>query len=160
MLHKHHIIPKYMGGSDDPSNLVMLTVEEHAEEHKKLYELYGNKEDYLAYNGLLGLMKKEDIVKELLSMAGKKAGHRNVESGHLQNISSLGGRAVYEKHKEKIDETLKLNAQRAKGKKGKEWGGAKRKWMWINDGSVNKKVLADSVIPEGFNKGRLMGHIN
>lgn len=156
MLHKHHIIPRYMGGSDDPSNLVMLTVEEHAEEHRKLFELYGNQKDYLAWKGLLGLMKKEDIVKELLSMVG----HRNVESGHLQNISSLGGHATYEKHKEKIDETLKQNAHRAKGKKGKEWGGARRKWIWINDGSVNKKILADSVIPEGFNKGRLMGHLN
>jgi hypothetical protein len=29
MLHKHHIIPKHMGGSDDPSNLV-----EFCSEHK------------------------------------------------------------------------------------------------------------------------------
>ena len=29
--HKHHIIPKHIGGTDDPSNLVDLTIEEHAE---------------------------------------------------------------------------------------------------------------------------------
>ena len=36
--HNHHIIPKHMGGSYDPSNLVRLTIEEHAEAHKTLYE--------------------------------------------------------------------------------------------------------------------------
>lgn len=39
--HKHHIIPKHAGGSDDPSNIVVLTVEEHAEAHRKLYEKHG-----------------------------------------------------------------------------------------------------------------------
>lgn len=38
-----------MGGSDDPSNLIELTVEEHADAHKKLYEQHGNKFDYIAY---------------------------------------------------------------------------------------------------------------
>jgi len=33
MKHKHHIVPKHMGGSDDPSNLIELTIEEHAEAH-------------------------------------------------------------------------------------------------------------------------------
>ena len=41
MLHTHHIIPKHAGGTDDPSNLVQLTVEEHAQAHKELFEKYG-----------------------------------------------------------------------------------------------------------------------
>ena len=36
--HKHHIIPKHAGGSNDPNNFVFLTIEEHAEAHRKLYE--------------------------------------------------------------------------------------------------------------------------
>lgn len=47
--HIHHIIPKHMDGSDDPNNLVKLTVEEHAEAHRILYEEYGNKFDHIAY---------------------------------------------------------------------------------------------------------------
>jgi len=47
--HKHHIVPKHMGGSDNPENLVQLTIEEHAEAHKKLYEEFGNKFDRIAY---------------------------------------------------------------------------------------------------------------
>ena len=45
-----------MGGSDDHSNIVELTVEQHAEEHKKLYDKYGKWEDKLAYEGLMGLI--------------------------------------------------------------------------------------------------------
>ena len=45
MKHKHHIIPKHMGGTDDPSNLIELSVEEHAEAHKVLFEKYGLKEE-------------------------------------------------------------------------------------------------------------------
>ena len=45
MKHKHHIVPKHMGGSDDPSNLIELTREEHALAHKILYEQYGKKEE-------------------------------------------------------------------------------------------------------------------
>ena len=35
MKHKHHIIPKHMGGGDENENLIELTIEEHAEEHRK-----------------------------------------------------------------------------------------------------------------------------
>lgn len=52
--HKHHIIPRHMGGSDDPENLVSLTIEEHAEAHKVLYEQYGKIEDQIAYRMLSG----------------------------------------------------------------------------------------------------------
>ena len=63
--HNHHIIPRHLGGSDDPSNLVSLTVEEHALAHKKLYEEHGLKEDYLAWKGLEGLIGKEEICAEI-----------------------------------------------------------------------------------------------
>ncbi len=47
--HIHHIVPKHMGGDDSAGNLVKLTVEEHAEAHRKLYEQFGNKFDHIAY---------------------------------------------------------------------------------------------------------------
>ena len=49
MLHKHHIIPKHLGGSDDESNIISLTVEQHSEAHRILYETHGKIEDYLAW---------------------------------------------------------------------------------------------------------------
>jgi len=61
--HKHHIIPKHMGGTDDPSNIVELTVEQHAHIHKRLYELYGYWQDKMAWLGLSGHIGKEEIIK-------------------------------------------------------------------------------------------------
>ena len=72
MKHKHHIIPRHAGGTDDPDNIVELTPEEHAEAHRKLYEEYGRWQDYVAWQGLAKLATKEEHVHMLLSAAGKK----------------------------------------------------------------------------------------
>lgn len=72
MKHLHHIVPRYLGGTDEPDNLVELTVEEHAEAHRQLYEKHGRWEDYLAWQGLSGLMTREQLVIRMLSEAGKK----------------------------------------------------------------------------------------
>ena len=55
MIHKHHIIPRHIGGTDDPSNIAHLTPEAHAEAHKKLWEQDGRWEDYCAWQGLAKL---------------------------------------------------------------------------------------------------------
>ena len=39
---KHHIVPRCMGGSNDPSNLVDLTAEEHFVAHQLLVKIYPN----------------------------------------------------------------------------------------------------------------------
>ena len=72
--HKHHIIPKHMGGSNDPSNLIELTVEEHANAHKLLFETHGKWQDYLAWKALSGQINTDEIRRELtrLNWLGKK----------------------------------------------------------------------------------------
>jgi hypothetical protein len=52
--HMHHIIPRYMGGTDEPSNLAKLPLWAHAEVHKRLFEVYGNIEDDIASRMLSG----------------------------------------------------------------------------------------------------------
>lgn len=82
LTHLHHIIPKHAGGTDDSSNLVELTLEEHAQAHKELYEKYGRKEDMLAWKGLAGMIGKEEIIKEVQLLAGKKGNAKHVERYH------------------------------------------------------------------------------
>ena len=77
MRHKHHIIPKHAGGSNDKENLIELTVEEHAEAHKKLYEEYGLLEDYLAWKGLEGQITKQEILTEIYKRNGSIQGRKN-----------------------------------------------------------------------------------
>ena len=71
--HKHHIIPRHAGGSDDPSNLIELTIEEHAEAHRILYETYGRDEDRWAWLGLTGQIGKDEILRQIaMSQKGIK----------------------------------------------------------------------------------------
>jgi hypothetical protein len=60
--HIHHIVPKYMGGTDEPNNLVKLPLWAHAEVHRRLFEVYGNIEDDIASRMLSG---KTEGVEEL-----------------------------------------------------------------------------------------------
>lgn len=73
MRHIHHIIPKHAGGTDDPSNLVSLTLEEHAEAHRLLYEKYGRIEDKVAWKALSNNKEEfESARRELASKVMKK----------------------------------------------------------------------------------------
>ena len=71
--HKHHIIPVHVGGSNDPSNLVELTIDEHAEAHRKLYEQYGRWQDKIAWLGLSKQITGAELVRERnrLAMTGR-----------------------------------------------------------------------------------------
>ena len=66
MKHWHHIVPKHAGGSDEPSNLVHLTVEEHAEAHKKLWEQYGRWQDKIAWQTLSGQISIQEAREEMM----------------------------------------------------------------------------------------------
>lgn len=60
-MHRHHIIPKHMGGTNDESNLTPpITVAEHAEEHRKLYEKHGKPQDYIAWKCLAGSISNQE----------------------------------------------------------------------------------------------------
>lgn len=50
-----------MGGSDDSSNLVELSIEEHALAHKLLWEQHGNWQDEVAYKALSGQIPNAEI---------------------------------------------------------------------------------------------------
>ena len=92
-----------MGGADDSSNLVELTIEEHAQAHFELWEKYQKKEDYLAYMGLSKLISKEKIVKELCS----RKGSQNPNYGKKGEDSPNFGKKRTEDQKAKISHSLK-----------------------------------------------------
>ena len=75
--HMHHIIPKHMGGTDDPSNLVELTVEEH-----------GSTYDFVAWKALSGQITSD-------------------EARRLATIATWTGRKHTKEAKEKIREARK-----------------------------------------------------
>ena len=53
-----------MGGSDDPSNLIELTVEDHAAAHKILYEQHGCWQDRVAWQALTKQISCAEAIKQ------------------------------------------------------------------------------------------------
>ena len=71
--HKHHIIPRHMGGSDDPSNLIKVNTALHAFLHKLLWEEHGHQYDYIAWKCLSGQISNEEanIMATKVANSGK-----------------------------------------------------------------------------------------
>tara|TARA_Y100000296_G_C5042526_1_gene190621 strand:- start:2 stop:556 length:555 start_codon:yes stop_codon:yes gene_type:complete len=105
--HKHHIIPRHAGGSDDPSNIVELTIEEHALAHKKLFFIYGRWQDEVAYLTLSGQISKAEAIKRAIVEAnlGREPWNKGKKytEEHKRKLSEAHkGTKLSEEHKRKI----------------------------------------------------------
>lgn len=162
MKHKHHIVPKHMGGKNNPENIISLTPEEHAKAHQELYEKYGKIEDYFAWKGLAGFMGKEEIIFNLMSENGKKVGNR----------MKLEGKGIFDPEKqktEKYQEGIKLGGK-IQGRKMAESGHCKKvaplgggknlgKKSWFNP-KTGKETQSFESPGEEWAKGVNMNRIN
>lgn len=171
--HKHHIIPKHMGGTNDPSNLIELTVEQHAEAHRKLFEQHGHLQDKLAWLGLSGLITTAEIVRTLQSegmkgsknpMYGKPAPNRGIKrpgvGGRKKGTTwSAAEREMQESLRDTKEFKSKMaavysdserNSKISKNSKGKV--GAARGKRWYNNGKDESYFVE---APPGWQPGRL-----
>lgn len=108
--HIHHKIPKHMGGSNDPSNLIELTVAEHAEAHKKLFEEYGCWQDEIAWKALSGQITSDQARREATrkTWLGRKhtpGARQKIKEGLAKSGVVRGPRSI--ETKQKISESLK-----------------------------------------------------
>ena len=111
MNHIHHIVPKHMGGSDDKSNLITLTIEEHAMAHKALYEEHGKKQDYIAWKSLLKQMDEPERQMELSSVGGKNNMNKPKSEEHKAKIAeAIRGKMALPEEREKISKAMKGNS--------------------------------------------------
>lgn len=109
-IHKHHIIPKHAGGSDDLSNLVDLSVEAHAEAHRVLWEQNGMTADFVAWKMLSGKSSEAELARIELAKNGFVEFLKDNERSAVwkKNISeSLKGKPQTEQSKAKKSESLK-----------------------------------------------------
>ena len=105
MFHIHHIIPKHMGGTDDPENLTTLTIEEHADAHKNLFDLYGKQEDYIAWMSLTTQIGREEIFKQTSSLGGKGNKGNPKSKEHREKISK-SIKSKYKKHGDEVKKKI------------------------------------------------------
>ncbi len=128
--HKHHIIPKHMGGTDDSSNLIELSVADHAEAHRKLFEEYGCWQDEIAWKALSGQITSDQARREATRRAWLGRTHtseakQKIREGIKRSGFVRGPQSIETKQKisqsltgHKVsDETRKLWSDQRKGKK-------------------------------------------
>ena len=87
--HSHHIIPKHAGGTDEPTNLIKLTIDEHAEAHRVLYKKHNRWQDKLAWKCLSGLIDKDEMLREIYHRPRETYSNkgRPLSTEHKKNIS-------------------------------------------------------------------------
>ncbi len=152
MNHKHHLLPKYRGGTDDPSNLVEVTVVQHAMFHYCNWQLWGDKRDWLAWRGLTGEIGKEEILLQISVLAAQKSNSLGATPARIASAKRAQPKgaeaAKSEKSKAKRRETFKSIAHQ-QGSTNSQYG-----TMWITNGQTNKKIKKNDTVPEGYYPGR------
>ena len=179
LMHKHHIVPRYKGGSDDPENLVEVSITQHAMYHFCNYRLWGNVEDYVAWRGLSGQISESEFLMEKFSIFGKigsdrlqeklkndpqlkqeleqkriDSWNRNKEK-HIEKLRAIQPRAVEASRtleaRKKHSKKLK-EIKHQQGKRNSQYG-----TRWIHNLKLreNKKIDKNLDIPEGWNPGRI-----
>ena len=96
---KHHIIPKFEGGNDDPSNLVFLSYNDHVIAHYIRWFMSRKPQSLTAFNVMSG--QTEDIRRERAVLGGQ-----------------IGGPLAQKQHKERGVGWYNREAQSERGKKG------------------------------------------
>ena len=104
-----------MGGTDDPSNLIELTVEEHAEAHRKLYEEHGHWQDKVAYEGLSGRIGKEEILRMKQGMANK--GRKRTPEQRKRISEAAKKRVARQRADGTLERAAKKQSEALKGRK-------------------------------------------
>lgn len=160
VMHKHHIIPKYKGGSDDPFNLVKVTITRHAMFHYCNYQLWGNDEDRIAYLGLSKQITNDEIIAEKLKLSGKKTSiivlqrmKDDPEFAAKMKAANARGRltSLSEEVKIKRRKTLKI-IKHQQGTKNSQYN---TRWIYNLELRQNKKIPKGVEIPFGWTIGRI-----
>ena len=170
-----------MGGSDDETNLVEVSITQHAMYHFCNYQLWGNTEDYVAWRGLSGTITEQEFLLEKFREFGKKGSqkfrtklkedskfaeefskkmkeiHKNPEyrNRNLELLEKYQPIAIIAALNPEAIKKKKESLKRIKhqqGEKNSQYGK-----MWITNGTKEGTYRIDKnePIPEGFRKGRI-----
>jgi len=111
---RHHIISRCLGGTDDPSNIVLLTAREHFIIHKLLCKIYPNEDKlFFAYRMMAVMKNSKDNKRDYYISAREFEEIRILANEKIGNAAR--GRKMPPRPKEVIDKliaTKKLNGYR------------------------------------------------
>jgi hypothetical protein len=121
--HKHHILPRHLGGDDAPSNLVLLHPYDHAIAHYVRWKMFKTDGDAWAFNRL-----KKWLDDGALTVKGMR---------HSEETKKIIGIASATRKRKPMSEEAKLKISASK--KGKP---SNRKGAKLSEESIQKMKLA------------------
>ncbi len=180
LIHKHHIIPRYMGGPDDVENLVEVTITQHAMFHYCNYQLWNNVEDYVAWRGLSGQISEAEFIVEKQKIFGKigsdrlreklkdnpqlekeirqkqieswnKNREKNIEKTKFYQPLGVEAARTPEARKKQKEKLKEINHQQ--GESNSQYG---KIWIHNLELKESKKIYKTEIIPEGWKVGRII----
>lgn len=172
----HHIQPVCLGGTNDSTNLVLLTAKEHYICHHLLCKMYpkenslwfafmsmsrssSNQERYLIPSRVYKIIKEKiseiqsEKWKDPLLNPNSKRNHRG-ENNPMFGVHRFGeenpffGKTHSEESKSKISDKRKMYC--------KIYGNNTKNTIWINNGISNKRLSKTEIIPEGYSEGLII----
>ena len=144
--HWHHIVPRHAGGTDDPSNLVRVTREQHAEIHRQRWLALGDYYDCCAANVLSGDWTVEKARREA-AKRGQQLSEKFLPAS-IQNIQEYNSLPFEERSQQ-----ARLNGMK-QSREGKAKGGSVTGSMpYWNNGLNNKR--SHTCPGEGYVRGKL-----
>jgi hypothetical protein len=112
-----------MGGTDDPSNIIEVSIERHAELHYNLWMSFGHWQDKLAWEGLTKRIDSEQMLRESISRANKgrpKSEEQRRQHSEFMKGNKYGqgnkGKPNHQSGLKRSNETKELMRQKALGR--------------------------------------------
>jgi hypothetical protein len=177
-LHVHHILPVRLGGTHDVENLVVLTIEEHALAHLRLFEAHQDPKDLYAHHMILG--HTEESRRLAASMGGKESNRRRqgrptgfqrmtkerrqevarkagAIGGAVQRELGQGIHADDQKRREWAQlggaasrERMGFSDSQRQSERGSVGGRKNKGFFWYHDGTSCQKYTAQEQLKEPF----------
>ena len=135
----HHIVPRCVGGTDDPSNIVDLTAREHFLCHLLLCEIYPNESKLKYALFLMAIGKNKKLIKY-------KINNRLYERLKIEYIKISKGKLEPKNFGNKI-KSLERNKKIGDANRGKpKPKGFKEKISKLNKGKIRNKEFIKKLI--------------
>lgn len=168
--HKHHIIPRSSGGSDDESNLITLEYRDHVIAHYILYKANPSNSNWIAYRLMSGVdsdkkklveqLKLEAISKRDLGKIGSPEAIKKMKISRAKTVSKMT----------KEEKSLKFGNHKEnhpfwgvnrKGKKAANYGQSKGEYIvWNPEGEKLYFKSLRKMMDYGFDEGTVKRNRN
>ena len=168
--HKHHIIPRSSGGSDDKSNIVTLEYKHHVLAHYILYKANPTNANWIAYRLMSGIDEnKKKVVEQLKLKAiskrklGKIGSPESVKKAHKKRAVTVSKMTKEERSKKfgNHKENHPMWGVDRKGKKAANYGKSKGEYMiWTPNGEMLHFKSLRKLMDYGFDEGTIKRNRN